>query len=370
MVYRQTNIWNVLGASAFVLLAYNPLMLFDAGFQLSYAAVVGMAFFYPLLYKVSPILPYAWMDAGWKVLLVGVAAQIGTLPLSLYYFHQFPCYFWLAGWVVVSGGAVFLWGGAVLILLDIFMPIGAGYLGYLLYYLTFWMNKIIFLIQDLPGAVWSGIWLDPLEAILLYGAIASIGAMVVWRHNRWVFATVICLLLLMAAQVNRTLDRLQTKAVCVYAVKKAVLIDVFDRGKRITIAEGVSERQEQFAAQSHRWAMGVDHRAGRGIGAARDTASGNVLLQNGLLRVGGLRLAMIGPHSIMPDTTLPVHAIVLSGNPDIPLERCIHSYPGSVIVADASNAHRSVRQWKAWCTERGIRFHDVKKEGAWRIEER
>ncbi len=118
-MFRDASVWNVLAASAFGLLIYNPYFLFDAGFQLSYAAVAGMVFFYPRFYRVSPILP-KWADYAWQVLLVGFAAQLGTLPLSLYYFHQFPVFFWLAGWVVVFGGAVFMAGGAALVVLDMF----------------------------------------------------------------------------------------------------------------------------------------------------------------------------------------------------------------------------------------------------------
>jgi competence protein ComEC len=83
---------NTLGIAAFFMLLYNPLNLFDIGFQLSFSAVLSILLInthLDKLYKPSnPLVRYVW-----GLLCVSTSAQLGTVPLSLYYFHQFPLIF-------------------------------------------------------------------------------------------------------------------------------------------------------------------------------------------------------------------------------------------------------------------------------------
>lgn len=91
---RESSIFNTLSLSAFILLLTNPLLIFDVGFQLSYAAVFGICFFQPPLARKfsssNKVLDYLV-----QLMSVTVAAQLTTFPFVLYYFNQFPIYFWL-----------------------------------------------------------------------------------------------------------------------------------------------------------------------------------------------------------------------------------------------------------------------------------
>lgn len=89
---RPADRYNTWAAAAFCMLAYNPLYLFDIGFQLSYAAVFSILYFQPRLQKIievrNPLLAYPWGG-----LTLTVAAQAGTLLPCLYYFGRFPLVF-------------------------------------------------------------------------------------------------------------------------------------------------------------------------------------------------------------------------------------------------------------------------------------
>ena len=73
--------------SAFILLLCKPTFLFEVGFQLSYMAVLSIALFLPLGDKYR--FENRFLNFFWDIIKVSIAAQIGVLPLSLYYFHQF-----------------------------------------------------------------------------------------------------------------------------------------------------------------------------------------------------------------------------------------------------------------------------------------
>lgn len=92
MSNRQTGIFNLLGASMFIIILIEPLSVFNIGFWLSHAAVASIVSFYP---KINGWLhfrfpPFRW---GWSIIAVSLAAQLGTLPIGIFAFHAFPLYF-------------------------------------------------------------------------------------------------------------------------------------------------------------------------------------------------------------------------------------------------------------------------------------
>lgn len=92
LLRRTTDSYNILAASAFCMLVYEPLYLFDIGFQLSYTAVFFILYLQPRLKQLievrNPLLatPWSWIT-------VTIAAQAGTTLLCLYYFGQFSVVF-------------------------------------------------------------------------------------------------------------------------------------------------------------------------------------------------------------------------------------------------------------------------------------
>lgn len=96
---RKTSVLNSLSLSLFFLLLVNPYYLFQVGFQLSYLAVFSIIMVQPHLYRLLNI-RIKILDYFWKLISVSIAAQLGVLPLSIFYFHQFPGLF-LASNIVI-----------------------------------------------------------------------------------------------------------------------------------------------------------------------------------------------------------------------------------------------------------------------------
>ncbi|MDO9039361.1 MAG: ComEC/Rec2 family competence protein, partial [Lutibacter sp.] len=94
-VNRPSSTFKTLVISMFFLLLFNPYYLFEVGFQLSYLAVFSIVWIQPKIYNLwKP--KFLILDKLWQLLTVSSAAQIGVLPLSLYYFHQFPGLFFVS----------------------------------------------------------------------------------------------------------------------------------------------------------------------------------------------------------------------------------------------------------------------------------
>src|SRR5690606_24095560 len=115
-IKRATNIYNILAISMFFLLLFKPSFLFDVGFQLSYIAVFAIVWIQPVLYKwwTPKLRP---VNNLWQLFTVTIAAQIGVIPLSLYYFHQFPGLFFVSNLVIIPFLGIILGLGLLVIIL-------------------------------------------------------------------------------------------------------------------------------------------------------------------------------------------------------------------------------------------------------------
>lgn len=365
--WRQASAWNVLPASAFLLLLYNPYFLFDVGFQLSYAAVAGMVFFYPRLYKLFPPGP-RWVDEGLKVLLVGVAAQLGTLPLTLFYFNQFPIYFWLSGWIVVLGGAIFLWGGALLIVLNEVSTLLADWLGQALYHMVWWINKAIFLIQQLPWSVVTDIWIPAWVSAALYVGLFLLGAVMVWRRTRWLMAF-LCLMFGLGTYRLHTLSKKQAqRAIVVYQVnKKRRLIDFFDGNLAYSLSDTLTQKQQDFAAKPLRVASAIRKTAPISFQTSEIFKGPNIFVEQPFVQFFDQKIAIIDAETPVDTNgiTIAVDALILTNSPNVSIAACRRRFPFKTIVFDSSNSRRKVRRWQQECAAEGWAFHDVRTQGAW-----
>ena len=129
---RPVNNYNSLATAALFILIANPLQLYSLGFQLSFTAVLGIFFFN------APLMNICKTNKKWLKWVIGslsvtMAAQLGTLPLTIYYFHQFPTYFLIANLIAVPMASILIYIGFFAIILSFIPFVGLLIKKYLLY---------------------------------------------------------------------------------------------------------------------------------------------------------------------------------------------------------------------------------------------
>ena len=105
MTGRHTSLKGILATSLTVHLTFNPMAAKDIGFQLSYAAMLGIAFIFPYLKSMwkNDWKVFKWI---WKSAALSVSCQITTGPLAYYYFKTFPQHFLLTNLLTLPLTAV------------------------------------------------------------------------------------------------------------------------------------------------------------------------------------------------------------------------------------------------------------------------
>ncbi|MCA5005577.1 ComEC/Rec2 family competence protein [Sphingobacterium bovistauri] len=175
IINRKQIPLNTLAASAFFILLFAPSYLFDVGFQLSYLAILGIILLYPILEKYY-LSSNKWMNYVLKYTYVSISAQLFTLPLTLYYFGQFPNYFLLANLFIVIPSTLVMYVGIGLALSPINFT--NNLFGNVTEWLLNFMMQGLKWMEHLPLAVVNGIdWHWSQVVILLIAILALIIAL-------------------------------------------------------------------------------------------------------------------------------------------------------------------------------------------------
>jgi ComEC/Rec2-related protein len=334
-INRRSSIYNSLAGSAFVLLCYNPFWLWDAGFQLSYAAVLSLAVFmkpiYNLFYVKNKIADYLW-----KATAVTMAAQVLTLPLSVYHFHQFPNYFLVANLLAVPLSGVILFGEIVLCAVS-FVPVLATATGQVVYYLIYWLNCFIEWVNQLPFASWQGLQIDLLQAVCLYIVIAGL-----WRLKKGIWWALPALLVFSLVRSWSFLTAGQQQKLVVYNVPRMQAIDLYLG--RTCYYTGDSLVPQRFHVLPSRWL----HRV-----AAVKEKKGS-WLYNKVLVID----------KKMPQVNAEADIIILSHNANVQMNDLARRFRWKHLVIDNSNSFSSINRWKQDCIRLGLPCHVVGDKGA------
>jgi competence protein ComEC len=361
--------YNVLGASAFCLLVYEPLMLFQVSFQLSFLAVLGMMLFFPVLNKMSPVM-HKWLDYLWQIFLLGIAAQLGTLPLSLYYFGQFPVYFWLSGLIVVPVASAYMYAAGMLLLLHNVPGVGFWAAQPILWMVKA-MNWVIYFIQKLPFALLDGIWLRWWDVGILIAFVVLLARHMHHPKGKLMVYLAACFCLLSGSHLLKEWARRDQHEIVFYhtGAAKTLYADFASGHARQTLArDALSPKLERFAAASHRSALGVkfsDRKLSNFNDYLPDT---DWLTTNGpLIQFGDKTLAVIqAAYTFQPNGQLiEVDALVLDGRHEVDFEALLQVFQPQTLVLGQSVSRKRQNSYAAICKERGVGFHSIGNEGAW-----
>ncbi|MBR5688514.1 MAG: ComEC/Rec2 family competence protein [Prevotella sp.] len=179
---------NALAFTAIIMLAVHPLNLYDVGFQLSFMAVLSILLFYRLFFGLVPeggldcvgwgkVRPVRW---AWAMVVVSVCAQLGTAPLTMFYFGRFSVYFLLTNFVVIPLAYAILMLTVILMIASVW-PTAQLWLAGVLSLVVGWQNNVLSWIASLPGSHIEGISLTAWQVAVIYLLVFS--PLLWWRRR-------------------------------------------------------------------------------------------------------------------------------------------------------------------------------------------
>ena len=344
---RITNTYNTLFISAFILLLVNPFYIFDIGFQLSYCAVFSIISIKPLLDKLWNPKMYLFKKS-WDIISVSLAAQVGILPLSLYYFHQFPALFLISNLIIIPFLGFLLGVGISTMIFayfgnipDILFNTLDTSITYLNLFVRFISSKETFIFEQIP--------FNLLNLISFYMLIISL-IIIGWKFSYQKLLLVLSSIIIVqfVFVINRKNN--QREELVIFNQYKTTLI----AHKKGDVLHFVSKNMKYKRSLLN---YGVNEFA-------------TLIVEDSLQNYYSFKneSILIVDETGIYNTSFTADIVVLTNSPKINLKRLIETQHAKQIVVDNNNYKSYVNRWRKTCDELKIPFHFTGKDGAFIIK--
>ncbi|MDR1182167.1 MAG: ComEC family competence protein, partial [Bacteroidales bacterium] len=232
---KQAKTYNSLITSMFFLLLFNPLLIFEVGFQLSYLAVFGIVWIQRPLYSLYK----ARTRVGnyvWEIASVSLAAQLFTAPLAIAYFHQFPNYFLIANIIIIILLPLTL-GVGIAVLAFSFWGFAYKCLSLILVCLIKVMNWTVSAVEALPYSLTENIDLSGLQIIFIYLLIVLFFSTFFYRNKLYLFLSFACAIFILGIDIHKQIQVNGQKEITFYSIKSGYAIDCIDGQSSVMICD-------------------------------------------------------------------------------------------------------------------------------------
>ncbi|MBT8237972.1 MAG: ComEC family competence protein [Croceitalea sp.] len=346
---RPTNTFNIIALSMFFVLLIAPNLLFNIGFQMSYAAVFAIVWIYPKMqrfwYPNNKIVLKVWQLAS-----VSIAAQLGVLPLSLFYFHQFPALFIISNLLIVPFlGLILGTGFLVLALLSInilpklmesFFNTMIGSMNTLVGWVA---GQEEFIMRDVP--------FDSVQMALAYMIIfALVVTLTKPRFKKVLFLLTGIFFWQLWSTNLQLLSKSKHNLVVTHQVAQTILF--YQKGTDLDVL--ISP-------------MGDPERVLTNFKIAERIKSLNISpIQNSYQFLDKTIMILDSTGIYAPIQNL--NYLIITQSPKINLERLLDSLRPKMVIADGSNYTSFINTWQKTCHKKKTPFHYTGEKGFYKID--
>lgn len=351
LLNRETNSMNTLFLSFLTLLIINPLWLFQVGFQLSYLAVFFIVWLYPHFYKMG-YSKYWILRKAWTIISVSICAQIGVLPLTLYYFHQFPGLFLLTNIVILPTLTIIMCSGILIVGLA-FLNNLPNWMGEAYNYIIEGLNTFIHWVAVQDEFLFKDIHFSASKTLGAYLLIIASAFLIKKINYPRIIVSLLALSLLTIIYIHDAY-KISSNGLFIFQKSKQTLVG-YKNGKNLTLfkRDSITINPESYPIKSFKTAMNINNYTEEKLPEIFQYNNKTILLLDNL--------------GIIPKQQ-NIHTILLTNSPKINLNRIIDSLKPSQIIADGSNYYSYVSLWEKTCKIKKLPFYHTAKQGAFSIE--
>ncbi len=345
---RRTSVLNTLFMSLMVLLLINPGFIQQVGFQLSYAAVFSIVLIQPHVFRIYK--GESWLiKYFWGILSVTIAAQIGVLPLSLFYFNQFPGLFFISNLVILPFLGLILGLGILVLLLarfNLLPEILADLFGWMIGAL----NEFVSWAASNERFIFENIGFSLLLCMFSYIMVIAFIYLLKAPRLRSVVFLLISIIIFQLAMFYERFFSIQEEFIVFHKSRNTVMAE--KQNEVLTIYHNLDAPPPSYSFIK-------DYSTHQNINMIESRTPKNIMAWK------SRRILRIDKNGIYDIPELSPEIILLTNSPQINLERLLSLHTPEIIIADGSNYPSFIYQWQKSAAKHGIPFHATGRDGAY-----
>lgn len=361
---RRNSSLNALFAAAFFMLLYDTNLAFDAGFQMSFSAVAAILLFYAPLNRWgnSPHYVVRWLSS---CVAVSVAAQIGALPIAIYYFHTIPLLF-LVGNLFVLPLLPFIFGLSFLLLFLAALHFPHEWLGKIVDSLLTYIERLSYHIDRLPLSHIDSVWLEErylwlyfIGGVLLYIAFKNHSKRALWA------ALGLGIVFLIADLCN---DRPTRPEIIVFDSRQSTVVQLSDRAHcYLLLTDSLPDPAQELVGKEYR----MKHKQNR---PERITPQSSTIecpplfIDYPFARFYGKRLLLLDSgewRNVTTDKPLTIDYAIVGRGFKGGINDILGIFDIQAFIIGAEVHPGRALKLQNDCIKRGIPCHDIRTQGVW-----
>ena len=364
---REVSVYNILCASAFIMLLLDPNQLFQLGFQLSFLAVISIVFFYPHLRKLF-LSPYPVLNSLIACLNVSIAAQLLVFPLSIYHFNMFSPAFVLTSFFLTFAATAILGLGIILLIgsslglesfcQNLIAPLLEGSLEFL--------NQSLHSVEDLEFLKVLEYNIDSSQLCLLYIVVMFLMIAIGLKNKLYLYYSLTIIIMFCIYSHHKKLNIYSQPVAYLYSQKEEAYLEFYERDNCYTL--GSIKKDNHFFKQEIKKTRLIHHTDH--VFILEDNSDFDpVEYADPYLRIGSYLIAFAKAEKIKKNFLKKNLDFLLVNNESDELEKIDPQVlEKTTIILDASLSYFREKELEQWITERGLTGYNIKKEGALKIE--
>lgn len=359
---KNTNSYNILAFSAFCQLVYNPFLIWDVGFQLSYLAVFGLVYLQPKIYNLAYI-KHKWTDKLWHFISMSLAAQIITFPLSIYYFHQFPIYFLFGNLFITLPLVLMMYLGIAILVpwLSFLAPVFEWIINF--------TNSVLKWIAGLPYATFSSIWINLPEFILLSFALGLFIYGLANFNKRFVFSSLVVFIGYQALILCDDFNTYHQQKIIFFSLRKNYAAAFINGRESILVTDlSVTDKSYDFFVKPALSQLQVEKISF--INLKQDTIIQDFILKNNQIVFHHYKILLIDERLNYKSLqgNVQFSSIWISGNTKFKLTALDPAINYKTMLIDATNRDYKIAIFKKVVNNNHLDVHILKKNKAYLVQ--
>ena len=349
---RTVNIYHTLLVSMLLILLVQPSFLFDVGFQLSYLALFFILWLQPILASIwlpkNKIISYFW-----DIITVSFAAQIGAMPLSIYYFHQFPGLFFITNIIIIPMLTIILGLGVLVVIIASFTTVSI-YIAKPLEWLIYILNTIIHWIASFESFIIKNISFNREMLFCSYLVILFVILWIKKPNFKRLTLAMISIMLLQGVFIKTKYTTTTQNECIVFNMKRNTMITE-RKGSKVTLYSNDSILENcdnNVTIQSYL------------VGNFCKIQSKKALTN--LMSINNKKVFILDSTAVF-DSKIKPDILIITQSPKINFARLLETWQPKQVVVDGSNFKSYIKLWEATSRKEKIPFHNTNEKGFYKF---